>query len=261
MTTRASLAAAYSVSAEAWTRGPTRLYGRLAELLVAVSPVSFDGALVLDLGAGTGVGSRAAAAAGARVIAVDLALGMLVADRERRPPAIVGDAVAMPFTSGSFDVVLAPFCLNHLSEPSAGVAEAARVLRRGGVLLASTYAADDDHEVKAAVDQALSEAGWAPPAWYGEVKAAMASWGTVDAAAAPLERGGLAPLLVERREVAFPELTPLDLVAWRLGMAHTAPFVAGLDQPRRDELVRRALELLEPDPAPLVRRVIFLAAA
>ena len=132
MTTQASLAAAYSLSADAWTRGPTRLYGRLAELLVAASPVPFDGALVLDLGAGTGVGSRAAAAAGARVIAVDLALGMLVADRERRPPAIVGDAMALPFASGGFEVVLAPFCLNHLSEPSAGVAEAAACSAHAG---------------------------------------------------------------------------------------------------------------------------------
>jgi ubiquinone/menaquinone biosynthesis C-methylase UbiE len=260
VTAQASLAAAYSLSADAWTRGPTRLYGRLAELLVAASPVPFDGALVLDLGAGTGVGSRAAAAAGARVIAVDLALGMLVADRERRPPAIVGDAMALPFASGGFDVVLAPFCLNHLSEPSAGVAEAARVLRPRGVLLASTYAADDDHVVKAAVDQALSEAGWVAPDWYGEVKAAMVSWGTVDAATAAIERGGMAPVLVERREVTFPELTPLDLVAWRLGMAHTAPFVAGLDRLRRDDVVQRTLDLLGPDPPPLVRRVIFIAA-
>jgi ubiquinone/menaquinone biosynthesis C-methylase UbiE len=260
VTAQGSLAAAYSLSADAWTRGPTLLYGRFAELLVATSPVSFGGALVLDLGAGTGVGSRAAEAAGARVIAVDLALGMLVADRERRPPAIVGDAVALPFASRGFDIVLAPFCLNHLAEPSAGVAEAARVLRPDGVLLASTYAADDDHVVKAAVDQALSETGWAAPDWYGEVKAAMASWGTVDAAAAAIERGGMAPVLVERCEVTFSELTPLDLVAWRLGMAHTAPFVAGLDRLRRDDLVQRALDLLGPDPPPLVRRVIFLAA-
>ena len=70
----------------------------------------------------------------------------------------------------------------------------------------------------------------------------------------------MAPVLVERREVTFSELTPLDLVAWRLGLAHTAPFVAGLDRLRRDELMRRALELLGADPPSLVRRVIFLAA-
>ena len=195
------------------------------------------------------------------MIAVDLALGMLLADRERRPPAIVGDAVALPFAPGGFDVVLAPFCLNHLAEPSAGVAEAARVLRpgRGAAGLDVRRRRRPRGEGRGRSGAERGRVGAA--GWYGEVKAAMASWGTVDAAAAAIERGGMAPLLVERREVAFPELAPLDLVAWRLGMAHTAPFVAGLDQPRRDELVRRALELLGPDPAPLVRRVIFLAAA
>jgi ubiquinone/menaquinone biosynthesis C-methylase UbiE len=260
VTVQASLATAYSRSADAWTQGPARIYGRLAELLVETSPVPLTDALVLDLGAGTGVGSHAAAAGGARVIAIDLALGMLTADRDRRPPATVGDATALPFAAGAFDVVLAPFCLNHLVDPSTGVAEAGRVLRDRGALVASTYAADDDHPVKAAVDQALHEAGWAAPGWYGEVKAAMGSWGTVDTATAAVERGGMTPVLVERREVGFPELAPLDLVAWRLGMAHAAPFLAGLDPLGRDHLVARALELLGPDPAPLVRRVIFLTA-
>ena len=194
------------------------------------------------------------------MIAVDLALGMLVADRERRPPAIVGDAMALPFAPGGFDVVLAPFCLNHLSEPSAGVAEAAGCSAQAGCCWPRRTPPTTTTSAKAAVDQALSEAGWVAPDWYGEVKAAMASWGTVDAATAAIERGGMAPVLVERREVTFPELTPLDLVAWRMGMAHTAPFVAGLDRLRRDDVVQRALDLLGPDPPPLVRRVIFVAA-
>ena len=88
----------------------------------------------------------------------------------------------------------------------------------------------------------------------------MAWWGTVDLAAAAIERGGMAPLFVERHDVAFPDLTPVDLVAWRTAMAHTAPFVARLDPSRRDALVARALELLGDHPAPLVRRVLFLAA-
>jgi SAM-dependent methyltransferase len=260
VTADASLAAAYSLIADAWAQGPTRIDDRLADLLVAASPVSLVGAFVLDMGAGTGAGSRAATAAGAQVVAIDLALGMLQADRDHRPPATVGDAMSLPFTSCVFDVVLAPFSLNHLPDPSAGVAEAARVIRRGGLLLASTYAADDDHQAKTAVDQALREAGWEPPHWYVEVKAAMTSWGTVDLAAAAIARGGMAPLFVDRHDVAFPELTPLDLVAWRTGMAHTAPFVARLDPSRRSALVARALDLLGDHPPPLVRRVLFLAA-
>ena len=51
------------------------------------------------------------------------------------------------------------------------------------------------------------------------------------------------------------------MVAWRLGLAQSAGFVATLDPNGRERLGRRAVELLGADPPPLVRRVIFLAAA
>src|SRR5207245_2821241 len=65
------MAAAYAQGAQAWAEGPTRIYERLARVLVDFSPVPLAGRLVLDLGSGTGAGSRAAIAAGARVIAAD----------------------------------------------------------------------------------------------------------------------------------------------------------------------------------------------
>jgi len=51
------------------------------------------------------------------------------------------------------------------------------------------------------------------------------------------------------------------MVAWRLGLAQSAGFVAALDPTVRRRLGERALELLGPEPPPVVRRVIFLAAA
>ena len=144
---------AYSCGAGGWAGGPARLYQRLAQLLVDFSPVPFTGRAVLDLGSGTGDGSRAALGAGAgTVVAADIALGMLLRHRDGRPPAIVGDACSLPFRTGSFDVVLAPFSLNHLEDPSAGVAEAGRV---GAALVASTFASDDHHPAKLAVEEAL----------------------------------------------------------------------------------------------------------
>jgi SAM-dependent methyltransferase len=251
------LGAAYSAGASSWAGGPALVYGRLAEVLVAFCPVPLAGRLVLDLGTGTGLASQAAGAVGAHLLAADLALGMLQHDRARRPAAVVADALCLPFADGAFDVVLAAFALNHLDDPSAGVREAGRV---GRTLLASTYAADDDHPAKAAVEVALAEAGWKPPEWYPRLKASMAAWGTVEGATEAVERGGLRPLLVERHEVPFPELGPADMVAWRLGLAQCAGFVAALDPAARDRIVERAVEELGADPEPLVRRVIFLAA-
>lgn len=251
------MAHAYAQGAEAWADGPTRVYGRLAEILVDFSPTPLAGRSVLDLGSGTGAGSRAALRVGAHVVATDLTVDMLLVDRDERPPATAGDATALPFRDDAFDVVLAPFCLNHLVDPAVGVREAGRV---APVLVASTYAADDDHPAKEAVEVALGEFGWTRPDWYGVVKAAMAAWGTVDAAAEAVERGGLRRVAIEHRVVPFDELGPIDMVAWRTGMAPCAAFVAALTQDERARLIERALELLGADPPPIERRVILVAA-
>jgi hypothetical protein len=177
--------------------------------------------------------------------------------RHDRPPGTVADALALPFKRRTFDVVLAPFSLNHLADPAGGVREAGRV---SDLLVASTYAADDDHPAKAAVETALSEIGWESPPWYAAVKSAMAAWGTVESAAGAIERGGMRPLLVECRAITFPDLGPVDMVAWRMGLAHSASFVEALDTETHDRVVQRALALLGRDPEPIVRRLIFLAA-
>jgi len=248
---------AYSESAAGWVCGPGRIYGRLAALLAAFSPFELEGQLVLDLGSGTGAGSEAAVAAGARVLAVDASLGMLLLGRPGRPPAAAGSADRLPLRDGGVDIVLAPFVLNHLTDPARGVREAGRV---APALVASTYASDDDHPVKAAVDEALREAGWFPPAWHAALQVDMAAWGTVAGATDAVCRGGMRPVRVEHVEVPFPELQPEQMVGWRMGLAQCAGFVETLDPPARERLAARALELLGPDPGTVVRRVVFLAA-
>jgi ubiquinone/menaquinone biosynthesis C-methylase UbiE len=255
-----SLADAYSAGAEAWAEGPQRIYGTLADLLVASSPIELRGCRVLDLGTGTGAASRPAAAAGADVVAVDTALGMLQFDRASRPPGLVGDAVALPLRPASFDAVVAAFSLNHLDQPATAVREVAGVIRNAGILLASVYANDDDHPVKRTAEQAMAEWGWQPPEWYAGVKRSMQAWGTVVDATKAIERGGLQAESVERREIAFPGLDPEALVGWRLGMAQFASFVETLDDQQRRAIAARCRELLGDDPDPLVRRVIFITA-
>lgn len=254
-----STADAYSRTGAAWQAGPGRVYDRLATRLVARSPVPLADRLVLDLGAGTGAASRALAAVGARVVAVDVALGMLQVARAQRPPAAVADALALPLGDAVVDGVVAAFSLNHLEDPAAGLRELVRVSRPGSPLLASAYAADDTHPVKAAVDAAVTELGWREDAWRRELRdRAEPNLATVERADAVTRTAGLRAR-VEVDRVELPELSPTDLVEWRLGMAHVAPFVAGLDATARAALVDRAVARLGDAP-PLVRSIICIDA-
>jgi ubiquinone/menaquinone biosynthesis C-methylase UbiE len=56
----------------------------------------------------------------------------MVALGPRDFPLLVGDAAELPFADGSFDAVVMAFMLFHLPRPTAGLAEAWRVLRPGG---------------------------------------------------------------------------------------------------------------------------------
>jgi SAM-dependent methyltransferase len=89
---------------------------------------------VLDLGSGSGHGSRILRESGARVVALDLDAASL----RREPPGVRARAEALPFGDASFDAVVCFETLEHLAEPAALLAEAARVLRREGALLLST---------------------------------------------------------------------------------------------------------------------------
>ena len=253
------VAEAYSATGAAWQAGPGRVYDRLAEALVARSPVSLRGRRVLDLGAGTGAASRAVATAGGRPVAIDAAFGMLAVDRARRVPAVQGDATRLPLATGSVTGVVAAFSLNHVPDPVAALVECRRVAAPGSPVVASTYAADDDHPVKRAVTEALTEHGFVPPPWYvalsTEVVPRLAD---PDGCASAAGAAGL-EATVEHLRVAFPELGPGDLVDWRLGMAQHAPFLAGLAAGERAAVRARALALLGDAPA-LVRSVLVLRA-
>lgn len=256
-----SAGAAYSATGGAWETGPGRIYDRLAEVLVARAPVPLAGRTVLDVGAGTGAASRAARAAGAAgVVAVDAAFGMLAHGASSRPPAVVGDAAALPVAAGAVDAAVAAFSLNHLGDPAAGLREMARVTRSGGCLLASAYAADDTHPVKAAVESALAERGWELEPWYRAVREDTAPrLATVEQAAAAACDAGL-DADVDTVRVPFPDLGPADLVAWRLGLAQHAPFVSRLGPGARAEVEAEAAARLGCAVPTLVRSMVVVAA-
>lgn len=77
-------------------------------------------------------------------IGFDIAAGIL---RETPPPVVVADAAALPLQDESVDAALAMHMLYHVNDTEVGLAELSRVLRPHGVLVVSTNATDDKHEL------------------------------------------------------------------------------------------------------------------
>ena len=254
----AELRAAYDAGARLWAEGPEPVYASLARALLArVLPLGVAGGRVLDLGAGTGVAGRAALAAGARsVVSVDAAPGMLRCCGGGLHP-VAADACGLPFRDGCFDLVLAAFCLGHLDRPVAGLREARRV---APALAASAFAAGWNHPAKAAVDEVLGAFGYRPPPWYitfkrdTEPRASNPVLVSRDAAAA-----GYTDIRLRTITVDTGLSGPAELAAWRLGMAHVAPFVSSLTAARRASL-RRAAAAAVTGTGPLMAGMLVLTA-
>jgi SAM-dependent methyltransferase len=96
---------------------------------------------VLDVCCGTGNLAAAVAARGGRVTGVDFAPTMIEIARSKVTGADfqVGDGEALQFPSDSFGIALCSFGLWHMAEPDWALAEAARVLKRDGVYVYTTW--------------------------------------------------------------------------------------------------------------------------
>ncbi|GGV55433.1 ubiquinone/menaquinone biosynthesis methyltransferase [Streptomyces spectabilis] len=94
------------------------------------------GQKVLDVACGTGTSSRCLAASGADVTGCDFSPGMLAVARSRVPGIafVPGDALCLPFSSGSFDAVSISFGLRNVADPHGALTEMLRVVRPGGRL-------------------------------------------------------------------------------------------------------------------------------
>ncbi|HEV8016260.1 MAG TPA: class I SAM-dependent methyltransferase [Stellaceae bacterium] len=93
----------------------------------------------LSIGCGNGELESELAAAGLRLTGVDLSHPMLKrAMRSGLDAAVEADANALPFAPRSFDAVIFPESIGHLSLAKV-FAEAGRVLRPRGTLIVTTY--------------------------------------------------------------------------------------------------------------------------
>jgi SAM-dependent methyltransferase len=84
------------------------------------------------------------------VVAVDPSVAMLeAAQRGGVDPVVAGVLPELPFADGSFDLVLAAFVISHTDDPEAAVGDMRRVLRPGGTVGLSAWAAGTDAFVEA----------------------------------------------------------------------------------------------------------------
>src|ERR1700754_3359534 len=100
------------------------------------------GTQFLDVATGPGYVSGRAAQRGARATGVDFAQAMIDAATRAWPAAEfrLAGADALPFADESFDAVGISFGILHFADPDRALAEAFRVLRRGGRLAFTAWA-------------------------------------------------------------------------------------------------------------------------
>lgn len=149
---------------------------------------------VLDVG--TGVGALIPAlrerAPGAVVVGTDLTEGMLrVARRTLSDPMAAMDAQRLALAGSSFDVTVMPFMLFHVPEPLGAVAEAARVLRPGGIVGTATWGDDPAYPAMQAFVQELEARGAPEPRGLPEAHDLM---DTPRKVAGLMKRAGLRPI-------------------------------------------------------------------
>jgi demethylmenaquinone methyltransferase/2-methoxy-6-polyprenyl-1,4-benzoquinol methylase len=135
-----SVAPSYDLMNDLMSGGLHRLWKRFAVTLARPLP----GEAVLDVASGSGDLARALArAVGERGVVwqTDINEAMLRIGRQRLLdaglilPAALADAEALPFASGSFDLVSVAFGLRNMTRKDVALAEMVRVLKPGGRLI------------------------------------------------------------------------------------------------------------------------------
>ena len=253
---------AYDTAATGWAGGPERVYRHLAEALLQACPSPLHGALLIDVGAGTGVVGDVVTDHGARCVETDIAVEMLAHQRPRPRRTVAADGRRLPFRSATYDVATAACSLSHLDDPAAMLRETRRVLRPGGLLLASAFPpTTDPHPVRACVESVLAEHGYHRPSWYEHLRdtgerrietpdalrelAREAAFGAIDVTQTMIDTGINAPDM---------------LVDYRLGMAQHTQFLSTLKETTRQRIRSTAIARLGQSPPTLTMGLLILLA-
>ena len=140
----AGVAACWEANAETWTRHARAGYDIYRDALNTPAFLSIlppvRGLTGLDVGCGEGSNTRQLARRGAKMHAIDIAPTFIRharAAEETEPLGIifsVADGTRLPFSSQSFDFVVAFMSLMDIPDQQTVLLETARVLRPGGFL-------------------------------------------------------------------------------------------------------------------------------
>jgi 2-polyprenyl-6-hydroxyphenyl methylase/3-demethylubiquinone-9 3-methyltransferase len=100
-----------------------------------IPPAGRPNAVLVDLGCGGGLMAPHVAPLGYRHVGVDIGVTGLGLARSHGVLPVCGSALQVPLADGCADVVLACELLEHVADHDAVLAECARLLRPGGLLL------------------------------------------------------------------------------------------------------------------------------
>jgi len=187
------------------------------------------GRRVLDIACGPGVVTAAAAERGAAATGLDFAPAMLALARTRHPALMFdqGDAETLPCPDASFDAVVSNFGIHHVPRPALALREALRVLRPGGHLAFTIWAAPADNLAWKLLFDAIARRGDmaasdAPPPGGGFATGAACQAALAEAGAAAIETR------TERAVWRHPDAASL-LRAFQTGTARMAALIAAQD--------------------------------
>ena len=144
------------------------------------------GGPVLEIGIGTGRISRPLMEHGVPVVGVDISQRMMsrllaqLPPGQRAPDLLLGDATRLAFCDDSFGCALAVHVLHLVSSLPKAVAEVARILRPGGVLLHQTHSETEVHSaISGQFDELLRRRGVERQKGprYEEIREALAASG------------------------------------------------------------------------------------
>ena len=199
------------------------------------------GMRLLDVGCGTGADVLAmgeAVGPGGEAVGVDGSRAMIEIARSRAPTDApvrfdVADALALPFEDGSFDGVRCERLLQHVGDPDRALAEMARVVRPGAVVLAiepdwDTLAVDGEpFEVTLAVCRRWADAIRSP--WVGrELPERMARAGLTDIRATP-NTSVISDRAFAEQQFALGDLATAAAADGDVSPAEAAAWLADLD--------------------------------